>query len=186
MFFVSLVLLQDRYCHLVIYFQVHKIFVWFLYRYCARYEITNARKSCQLNGAKNPWAPELKKGATVCVECQELAMKKKLGVRCKGHGVYNKETRWNAITVAGCHGDWVMKTAWGVSVWSWKWTVFHLCMKKELLGLWILLVILVPDWKLFITKLPVWECNSPFSFWRLFQKDIITVFKIAYQIWNRK
>ena len=46
----------------------------------------------------------------MCVECQELAMKKKLGVRCKGHGVFQKETTWNAMGVPGCHGEWVMKT----------------------------------------------------------------------------
>lgn len=77
--------------------------------YCAKYEITNTRKSCNSTFFAD-WAPKLQKGVTVCVECQQLAMKKKLGIRCRGHGVYKKETRWNAATVPGCHGEWVMKT----------------------------------------------------------------------------
>jgi hypothetical protein len=36
-------------------------------------------------------------------------MKKKLGGRCRGHGVLAKETRWDAVTVPGCRGRWVMK-----------------------------------------------------------------------------
>lgn len=56
------------------------------------------------------WVQQLSKGAQVCVECQEFAMKKKLGVRCKGDGVVMKETRWDAVTAPGCHGIW-MKTA---------------------------------------------------------------------------
>jgi hypothetical protein len=78
--------------------------------YCAKFELTNVKSSCGVS-AENPWAAKaFKKGATVCVECQQLAMKKNLGVRCKGHGVYLRETRWNAVTVPGCHGKWVMKT----------------------------------------------------------------------------
>ncbi|ELU07807.1 hypothetical protein CAPTEDRAFT_170824 [Capitella teleta] len=78
--------------------------------YCARFEITSARRSCLVRSRNNPWTKELTVGSTVCVECQELAMKKKLGVRCKGHGVFNKETSWNAMGASGCHGEWVMKT----------------------------------------------------------------------------
>lgn len=78
--------------------------------YCAKYELTDVKSSCSVS-ATNPWAAKaLRPGATVCVECQQLAMKKKLGVRCKGHGVYLRETRWNAVTVPGCHGKWEMKT----------------------------------------------------------------------------
>lgn len=74
--------------------------------YYAQFEITEARKSCRLF---QDWARPLAKGATVCVECQQLAMKHKLGVRCKGDGVVNRETRWHAVTVPGCHGKWLMK-----------------------------------------------------------------------------
>ena len=56
------------------------------------------------------WATQLTKKTEVCVECESTAMKKKLGGRCKGQGVYLKETRWNAVTVPGCHGKWIRQT----------------------------------------------------------------------------
>lgn len=77
--------------------------------YCARYEISSARKSCGTTFFAD-WAPRMKEGSTVCVECQQLAMHRNLGVRCRGHGIYMRETRWNAVTVPGCHGEWVLKT----------------------------------------------------------------------------
>lgn len=78
--------------------------------YFAMYKVTEARRSCQYASNGNPLASQLKIGATVCVECQETAMDKNLGVRCKGHGVYRRETRWNAIMAHGCHGWWNMTT----------------------------------------------------------------------------
>ena len=75
-------------------------------RYYAQYEITEARKSCRLF---QEWAQPLTKGAIVCVECQQVAMKHKLGVRCQGDGVAHRQTRWHAVTVPGCHGKWEMK-----------------------------------------------------------------------------
>lgn len=77
--------------------------------YCSHYEITATRKSCNSTFFA-AWAPELQKGRSICVECQPTAMKKSLGVRCRGHGVFMKETRWNAATIPGCHGEWIMKT----------------------------------------------------------------------------
>jgi len=74
--------------------------------YCAKFEIMEARKPCSYS--PYPWATKLSAGTTVCVECQQVAMKKRLGVRCHGHGVYLKQTRFNAVTVPGCHGKWVM------------------------------------------------------------------------------
>ena len=38
------------------------------------------------------WTQMLTKGQTICVECQPLAMKRKLGVRCSGDGIYLKVT----------------------------------------------------------------------------------------------
>lgn len=73
--------------------------------YCAHFEITESRSSCKLFDGSGGYT----KGATVCVECQPLAMKRQLGTRCRGHGVYLRETRWNAVTVPGCHGKWVMQ-----------------------------------------------------------------------------
>lgn len=77
--------------------------------YCARFEVTSTHHACDGHHATD-WSRLLKKGSQVCVECQPLAMKRKLGIRCKGHGVFHKETRWTAATVSGCHGKWVMKT----------------------------------------------------------------------------
>lgn len=70
-------------------------------------------RSSPICGAKfaPQWAKMLKKGATICVECQQFAMHKRLGVRCKGHGALNKETRWDAVTTPGCHGIWTMSSA---------------------------------------------------------------------------
>jgi len=78
--------------------------------YYAMFEVKEARRSCQYGGSASPWAPRLKPGTRVCVECQDTAMKKSLGVRCKGHGVFQQVTRWNAIFAAGCHGTWEMKS----------------------------------------------------------------------------
>jgi hypothetical protein len=77
--------------------------------YCAKFQITETRKACS-NNYNTPWANTLQVGSTICVECQPSAMKKSLGVRCKGHGVYLSETHWNAITVRDCHGKWQMVT----------------------------------------------------------------------------
>jgi hypothetical protein len=76
--------------------------------YCAKFEISRTRHACQ-GPLATEWSRQLKQGQTVCVECQQFAMKRKLGVRCKGHGVYLQETRWSAYTTPGCHGQWIMK-----------------------------------------------------------------------------
>jgi hypothetical protein len=81
--------------------------------YCAEYELIESRPACQSpesSTAVLPWTQPLAKGATVCVECQPLAMRRKLGGRCRGHGVAGKETRWSAATAHGCDGQWVMKS----------------------------------------------------------------------------
>lgn len=78
--------------------------------YCAKYEIVETRGACSnpLASGGGRWTRSLQKGNTICVECQPHAMKRGLGTRCKGHGVYLKDTRWNAVTVSGCHGRWIM------------------------------------------------------------------------------
>ena len=42
------------------------------------------------------WTQMLTKGQTICVECQPLAMKRKLGVRCSGDGIYLKVTSFTS------------------------------------------------------------------------------------------
>ena len=82
-----------------------------LCRYCAQFELTVTRSSC-LRSPLVQWSKQLVKGASLCVECQALVMKDPQlgGGRCRGHGILNRETRWSAVAVPGCHGKWVMKT----------------------------------------------------------------------------
>ena len=84
--------------------------VFFIFhRYCAKFELTKTRKSCGFE--KEDWGRVLTmRGRTICVECQPSAMNKHLGDRCNGHGVFMKETRWNALNIPHCHGYWIMKS----------------------------------------------------------------------------
>ena len=77
-------------------------------RYSTRFEITEVRRGCEVHQGSSGWTKTLRVGSTVCVECQPFAMKRKLGVRCKGHGVFHRETRWTAIMASGCRGKWRM------------------------------------------------------------------------------
>jgi len=79
-------------------------------RYCAEFTIEDSRPTCQSPAAGTPWTRVLTEGATVCVECQSVAMRSKLGGRCRGHGVLGRQTRWNTATAPGCTGLWTMKT----------------------------------------------------------------------------
>jgi len=92
-------------------------------RYCMQFELTEVRRSCtkaSVGKSKNEvvsvaadWPSRLTKGAEVCVECQSLAMRRRLGGRCRGHGVLHKETRWVVVAAArttGCHGKWTLKS----------------------------------------------------------------------------
>ncbi|XP_064612618.1 somatomedin-B and thrombospondin type-1 domain-containing protein-like [Liolophura sinensis] len=76
--------------------------------YFAKFEITDVKHGCNVTAF--PWVQALRTGQTVCVECQPTIMKKELGTRCEGHGVWRQETRWRAVHVHGCHGKWVMQT----------------------------------------------------------------------------
>jgi len=90
-------------------------------RYCMQFELTAVRRSCSKSSSvgrnkdevDSGWPSRLTKGAEVCVECQSLAMRRRLGGRCRGHGVLHKETRWVVMAAArttGCHGKWVLKS----------------------------------------------------------------------------
>jgi hypothetical protein len=79
--------------------------------YCMQFEITDVKSTCRKLSTEKDWTWQLVRGAELCVECQALAMRRRLGGRCRGHGVLNKETRWAAVAaVAGCHGKWTMKS----------------------------------------------------------------------------
>ena len=85
-----------------------------------QFELSEVRRSCykaSMGRNKNEvvadWPSRLTKGAEVCVECQSLAMRRRLGGRCRGHGVLHKETRWVVMAAArttGCRGKWVLKS----------------------------------------------------------------------------
>ena len=81
--------------------------------YCAMYTLTDVRPSCWVGahpGGRKAWTANMTKGVDVCAECQPTAMRSKLGGRCQGQGLRNRETQWMAFGVPGCHGAWVMKT----------------------------------------------------------------------------
>jgi len=67
------------------------------------FRITHAGRNCK----NTSWAKVLEKGTELCVECQPTSMNKRLE-RCRGHGVFNKETTWKAIEASNCHGKWKM------------------------------------------------------------------------------
>lgn len=74
--------------------------------YSAEFLVTDVFHSCNIS--TSTWSKRLRKGATVCVECQHFSMKKALGGRCSGHGVFQKTTDWKAVAIPGCHGKWTM------------------------------------------------------------------------------
>jgi len=80
-------------------------------RYCAQYELVDAKPGCQSAASAAPWTRPLIAGAVACVECQSTAMRRRLGGRCRGHGVVGRQTRWNAATAPGCSGRWTLTAA---------------------------------------------------------------------------
>ncbi|XP_062584842.1 somatomedin-B and thrombospondin type-1 domain-containing protein-like [Saccostrea cucullata] len=78
--------------------------------YCAKFTIVATSLYCNMSGANNKWANELQLNRTVCIQCDPFAMSKELGTRCIGHGVYNHTTRWKAVDVPYCNGQWKMIT----------------------------------------------------------------------------
>ncbi|GFN99571.1 somatomedin-b and thrombospondin type-1 domain-containing protein-like [Plakobranchus ocellatus] len=72
--------------------------------YSAHFRIVSTRHGCE----KSEWADVLKVNASVCVECQPVAMNRKIGMRCLGHGVHKALTAWKAVDVSHCHGTWEM------------------------------------------------------------------------------
>ncbi len=74
----------------VIFLAVSDMQFSFISRYCAHFEITHTKGSCNMRNKYQGWTQMFSAGQTVCVECQPLAMKRKLGVRCSGDGIYLK------------------------------------------------------------------------------------------------
>lgn len=70
--------------------------------YCIVFRVDKATKACLEN--KDTW--ELTKDNEVCVSCESKAVREKLGGRCAGHGVYDRETRFKTVVTPECHGRW--------------------------------------------------------------------------------
>lgn len=69
------------------------------YSYCIHYSLSYKRKSCD-----NTWASTFRNEVPVCVECQSRVMN---GGHCRGEGAAGVRTRWKALGVPRCHGDWI-------------------------------------------------------------------------------
>ena len=69
------------------------------YSYCLHYRLSYKRKSCD-----NTWASTFRTEIPVCVECQSRVMN---GGHCRGEGAVGVRTRWKALGVPRCHGDWI-------------------------------------------------------------------------------
>jgi len=67
--------------------------------YCVNYKLIVKRQQCQ-----QTWADRLTDARPICVECQPHAMR---NGRCKGEGTVGVATRWKALRVPQCHGDWI-------------------------------------------------------------------------------
>lgn len=74
--------------------------------YCAKFEVTETRSAC----SGHEWTSRLTVGTIVCVECQQFVTvsSRRSGRRCAGHGVYERQTAWNALGVRRCHGKWTL------------------------------------------------------------------------------
>lgn len=52
----------------------------------------------------NTWANKMKVGTAVCMECQSRVM---TSGRCRGEGSIDVKSRWKAIGLDRCYGDWI-------------------------------------------------------------------------------
>jgi len=69
------------------------------YSYCVHYKATYRRKHCE-----GTWAGKMERSVPVCAECQSRVMN---GGHCKGEGEVGVRTRWRALSLRHCGGDWI-------------------------------------------------------------------------------
>lgn len=67
--------------------------------FCVHYRLTNKRRDCDKS-----WARSLESSTPVCVECQSRVMD---NGHCRGEGAIGVRTRWKALGVQRCHGEWI-------------------------------------------------------------------------------
>lgn len=77
-------------------------------QYCVEFEVTKASKGCH-KGEDAGAYKALHVGQTVCVQCEDTAMRKYLGYRCKGHGMEDHSSRFNSMNHPSCHGRWIRR-----------------------------------------------------------------------------
>jgi len=70
------------------------------YSYCVHYRLTLKREGCD-----NTWAKSLAKHTPICVECQSRVMDS--NGHCRGEGALGIRTRWKALGLNRCYGDWI-------------------------------------------------------------------------------
>lgn len=70
--------------------------------YCVVFRVDKAMKACMLKKE----TMELHRGNEVCVSCESKAVREKLGGRCTGHGVMDKQTHFKNVITPSCHGRW--------------------------------------------------------------------------------
>ncbi|XP_047141687.1 somatomedin-B and thrombospondin type-1 domain-containing protein [Hydra vulgaris] len=69
------------------------------YSYCVHYRMSYKRSSCE-----NTWADSFISSVPVCAECQSRVMN---DGRCRGEGSIGVKTRWKALGLSQCQGDWI-------------------------------------------------------------------------------
>ena len=69
------------------------------YSYCVHYKVTFKLDACE-----NTWASSLESHVPVCTECQSRVMD---GGHCPGEGAVGMKSRWKALGLHRCRGDWI-------------------------------------------------------------------------------
>jgi len=66
---------------------------------CLHFQLSNKRNACERS-----WARTLEPEKPVCVECQSRVMDNGM---CRGEGQVGVRTRWKALGILRCHGEWI-------------------------------------------------------------------------------
>lgn len=69
------------------------------YSYCVNFKLIFKQDGCSTT-----WASPLSTDTPICVECQSRVMN---GGHCRGEGAMGIRTRWNALNIDRCYGEWI-------------------------------------------------------------------------------
>jgi len=67
--------------------------------YCIHYRLKHKRNTC-----KGTWVSQLSASKVMCTECQSRAMD---NGKCRGEGAIYQKSKWEALGLNGCQGDWI-------------------------------------------------------------------------------